>query len=315
VNDITIPIHNENKTEDETVHVRAEIEEGTNTATVTEVYIDLENVIGDEVDTGVVTIDFSALQEVPEYAALEIDTIVIPTDIIHNIAEAAKDAHNDTEGLEIVLAENLSIQFDAVALDRKMEQTESDGKITVSILPKEHERAYLNETQHSAVGERPAYNIRLSDENGEEIHDLGGEIILKAPYTLGSNENPKGIVVYYVAEDGSRERCETSYDSAGKCVTWKTDHLSVYMIEYEPVISKIPALCDLSFETNVGTALPTVPRAFGSQAGLSRFIPARDGYTFTGWYADEDLTRKITKIVMIGYVTVYAGWESAADEE
>ena len=33
------------------------------------------------------------------------------------------------------------------------------------------------------------------------------------------------------------------------------------------------------------------------------------GYTFTGWYADQELTDKITKIKMTSDKTVYAGWK------
>ena len=35
----------------------------------------------------------------------------------------------------------------------------------------------------------------------------------------------------------------------------------------------------------------------------------REGYTFTGWYADKELTQAITEIKMTSNKTVYAGWE------
>ena len=65
----------------------------------------------------------------------------------------------------------------------------------------------------------------------------------------------------------------------------------------------------LSFEENGGSTIKSVPRAFGSTNRLSEFLPTREGYTFTGWYADRALTRPIEKVVMTGPVTVYAGWE------
>ena len=53
-----------------------------------------------------------------------------------------------------------------------------------------------------------------------------------------------------------------------------------------------------------------LPRAYGSQVRLKSFVPEREGYTFTGWYADKALTQTVTKIVMTkAKVTVYAGWE------
>ena len=42
---------------------------------------------------------------------------------------------------------------------------------------------------------------------------------------------------------------------------------------------------------------------------LTDYTPTREGYEFTGWYADEDLTDKITSIRLIRNTTVYAGWE------
>ena len=38
--------------------------------------------------------------------------------------------------------------------------------------------------------------------------------------------------------------------------------------------------------------------------------PTKSGYTFTGWYADKDLTEKISTIKMTSNKTVYAGWEA-----
>ena len=47
---------------------------------------------------------------------------------------------------------------------------------------------------------------------------------------------------------GNREKCKSSYDSAKKRVNWETNHLSVYMIDYEapvtdePVVDEAPAI-------------------------------------------------------------------------
>ena len=41
---------------------------------------------------------------------------------------------------------------------------------------------------------------------------------------------------------------------------------------------------------------------------LSDHIPTREGYDFTGWYSDQELTQRITELRLIGNRTVYAGW-------
>ena len=40
--------------------------------------------------------------------------------------------------------------------------------------------------------------------------------------------------------------------------------------------------------------------------------PVREGYLFTGWYADRKLTDEISRIKMTGNKTVYAGWKKNA---
>ena len=81
------------------------------------------------------------------------------------------------------------------------------------------------------MGENKAYDITVSS-GGENISDMGGKIILHAPYELGEGESAWGLVVYYVDEAGVKHKCVTNYDSAKKRVNWETTHLSVYMIDH-----------------------------------------------------------------------------------
>ena len=64
----------------------------------------------------------------------------------------------------------------------------------------------------------------------------------------------------------------------------------------------------LTFDTNGGGSINAVRRARGKTIDLSAYIPTRDGYDFSGWYADAALTQKITEIRLNGSKTVYAGW-------
>lgn len=69
---------------------------------------------------------------------------------------------------------------------------------------------------------------------------MGGKITVHAPYVLKGDEKARGIVVYYVDDNGNKERCETSYDPIKKRVNWKTDHLSLYMIGYDETLVNNP---------------------------------------------------------------------------
>ena len=65
----------------------------------------------------------------------------------------------------------------------------------------------------------------------------------------------------------------------------------------------------LTFDTNGGSEIASIRRVEHSTIDLADYTPTREGYEFTGWYADENLTEKITSIRLTRNTTVYAGWE------
>ena len=214
---VTVPVSGEEKT------IRVNSTVSSTTATIEDIDLSkLNTVIGNDVKTGVVTIDFSVLEK-------QIDTVKLPASVIKQIADAVKDPSNDAESLSIVLTDGTSIEFDEKALSKKTAQT-NQTDITISI--KRTTDSTLSALQQQAVGSQPAWDIKLTS-GGKNISDMGGVITLHTPYELRSGEQSNGIVVYYVDENGNRESCETSYDPVKKLISWKTSHLSVYMIGYD----------------------------------------------------------------------------------
>ena len=69
----------------------------------------------------------------------------------------------------------------------------------------------------------------------------------------------------------------------------------------------------LTFDTNGGNEIAPISRAANTTVDLSGYTPTREGYEFTGWYADEDLTDKITSIRLTHNTTIYAGWKEIKD--
>ena len=70
----------------------------------------------------------------------------------------------------------------------------------------------------------------------------------------------------------------------------------------------------LRYESNGGTEYDDERYAKYTLVDLDK-VPTREGYTFTGWYADEELTERITEIRMTSNKTVYAGWEATGIPE
>mgnify|MGYP004636845143 CR=1 FL=1 len=71
----------------------------------------------------------------------------------------------------------------------------------------------------------------------------------------------------------------------------------------------------LTFETNGGDSIQAIRAARGKTLDLSAYTPMRDGYDFGGWYADKDLTQRITEIKLSGSKTVYADWKKKESVE
>ena len=71
---------------------------------------------------------------------------------------------------------------------------------------------------------------------------------------------------------------------------------------------------NLKFDTNGGSKIDTVTKWEYSTIDLDEYVPEKEGYKFVGWYADEDLTKKIDEVYLTQDTTVYAKWEKIEEE-
>lgn len=71
----------------------------------------------------------------------------------------------------------------------------------------------------------------------------------------------------------------------------------------------IPEKVTVTFNTNEGSEIPPVIVDSNVLVNLSSYIPTKAGYVFAGWYADEELTEKVTEISLLADKTLYAAWE------
>lgn len=224
----TVPLSGDSKT------IRVDVSVYGNTATISSLDLDkLDTVIDERISTGTVSVDFSKLGN-----GNSISTVKLPTDAVNEIAKAAQDDNNDVESLVIVLSDETSIEFDAAALTQKASQAKGKD-ISISVEHADKSKT-LTAAQKAAVSGHDAYDISVISD-GKQISDMGGKVSIHVPYALKSGEKAEGIVVYYVDDKGNMEACETSYDSQNKQVSWKTEHLSVYMIDYVEPLEENPA--------------------------------------------------------------------------
>ncbi|WNV59033.1 InlB B-repeat-containing protein [Oscillospiraceae bacterium NTUH-002-81] len=69
-----------------------------------------------------------------------------------------------------------------------------------------------------------------------------------------------------------------------------------------------PVYYTLTFETNGGDKLSPVSGSYNALIDLSKYVPKRSGYAFTGWYSERSLTNKVSGVYLTKDMTVYAGW-------
>ncbi len=71
----------------------------------------------------------------------------------------------------------------------------------------------------------------------------------------------------------------------------------------------------ISFVSNGGTEIKPAVTCLGMTIDLTKYVPEREGYTFTGWFADEELTEAVTELKAGDYLKLFAGWEEVVIEE
>lgn len=106
-------------------------------------------------------------------------------------------------------------------------------------------------------------------------------------------------------------------DNDRNTFTVSSDKFSTYTMLYIPSGSSgggvgIETACTLRYQSNGGTGYPDETKINPWVKNYATLpVPVREGYTFTGWYADSTLQNPITSDVQVNrtLVTIYAGWE------
>lgn len=70
----------------------------------------------------------------------------------------------------------------------------------------------------------------------------------------------------------------------------------------------------LTFDTNGGSSISGITKSSGTKIDLEKYEPEKEGFAFTGWYSDRELTDKITSIKLLKNTTVYAGWKAIEED-
>ncbi len=165
--------------------------------------------------------------------------------------------------------------------------------------------------------------------NGNAVVTLGEDqnLTLYWPVPSDAADDSKFRIVHYT--DMNRESTTETGDLASKnpaiiegvrttigsqsYIKFVTSSFSPFVLVYEgegsSSTSSGTTRYTLTYESNGGTEYNSERYRRNTVVELDK-TPIREGYTFTGWYADKDLEGDpITEIKMTSSKTVYAGWE------
>ena len=130
-------------------------------------------------------------------------------------------------------------------------------------------------------------------------------------YTLAETEYPAGKIGATVTataktyEGFTYNATKSTANGTLKAITSDADIVTLKL--YYDVTN-----CTLSFDTNDGSKIDSIQKAYGTTVDLAGYTPSRDGYDFSGWYSDKNLSEKITSVRLTDDKTVYAKWTKKA---
>jgi len=104
---------------------------------------------------------------------------------------------------------------------------------TVTMSLETVESSSLTPAQQEAAGGKPVYDISIMS-GGKPISGFdGAELVIALPYTLQEGESAENVKVWYLNDAGELEQIDCTYDEKTGLATFKTSHLSYYVVGVE----------------------------------------------------------------------------------
>lgn len=150
------------------------------------------------------------------------------------------DLVNKTDASFAMSSDFIDIEFDEKAMEA-IASAGSDGDISISASKVDSDT--LSEKDNARLKGRPVYDFTVTNGDTKVSHFNGGKATIRIPYSLSPKENPRAIVVFFIADDGSLRRMRGKYDSESGSVVFRTPHFSKFAIvnnqvEFEDVPSQ-----------------------------------------------------------------------------
>lgn len=245
-----------------------------------EILADIELLLGDGSSEGIIETILKAVDE--DYKA---------SNMILNIALSKGIQIHRPGGRIQDIKENTALDFSNVTLSHES-----------SVSVKTEGVSFRGRTVEPIALKTEWFDIEFYAENGSK---LGGATYNDGQVSIIKDES-KGVKNAYMVLYRK--------DSAGDEMTFietypvKIDFTDGVTLPAPSGPSSSVTKYTVTFNTNGGSEIAPVTYSEGTTVQLT-MKPNKDGYIFTGWYSDVELTQKIDSIKVDKDVTIYAGWK------
>ena len=148
---------------------------------------------------------------------------------------AAAIGEKSADGMTIHL-KNGGLTLDRKTLETIAGAAKDDGTVEIRLEPAEW-KALLPVQKDLLPAGSIMWNVSVTvmPKNGieEMIHMLGGAATVAVPYELKEDETAENVAVYYIADDGTVEKLESSYDTERLAAVFETEHFSTFAVVHE----------------------------------------------------------------------------------
>ncbi len=132
----------------------------------------------------------------------------------------------------------LDTTLGSISFDQKSIQTLRGAALKdLEFMIKQPNRSTLLPDVQRVLDGRPVIDLTVTAGKSLISNFGGGTVKASIPYTLGGKEDPNGVVIYYIADDGEMKVMPNGfYDQQSGRMTFGVKHLSQYGIGYNQII-------------------------------------------------------------------------------
>ncbi len=153
------------------------------------------------------------------------------------VAEVKADKIPDGQNFGVT-TEKATIEFpENVVSQIKGNGTATDIAIGAEVV-QDKENLLANASNLSAAQKERLNDVEIFDfsvkvDNQKLEQNFAEPVTVTMPYELKEGENPDGIIIWYVADNGDIDEIEAVYDPVTKTVTFAAEHFSFYAVAYK----------------------------------------------------------------------------------